>query len=155
MSANPLREPERFAAGMHSFAWLKESVSGATDVDCQIERRGRFLIIEGKTWNPGGITVPLGQHIALTKQARLECVLPGAGLPVSYQPFSVYLVGEPPKENADDGEATPYHVMRYGFTQPASKTSDGAWWPANRFELMTRAEVRAFVLAWWRTATES
>lgn len=129
-----LRSHAAWARSMRNFEWLLDSVSGAMDVDCMIERNGHFLIIEGKPWS-GGVRMPYGQHKALYA--------------LSKQPNTrVYLVGE-------DGEDI--HVALYNEApKPVYiRTGSVAFWPPERFVPTTKEGLSKMVQAWWRTADEA
>ena len=77
---DPLRSYDQWQASIRNFEWLGDVASGAMDVDVLIERKGNFLVIEGKPWVKG-VKMPYGQHKALYA--------------LSQQPKTrVYLVGE-------------------------------------------------------------
>lgn len=121
-----IRNHEKFAASVHSFSWLGRDGRGATDIDFFREYRGRFLVMEGKTWH-SGLQVPMGQHLAL---AQL-CLLPQ---------FRVYLVGE------TDGST--FHLLEYGRTAPLAVGRRGAYFPGSVFTPKTVEEMRALVKQW-------
>jgi hypothetical protein len=114
------------------FSWLKEAVSGATDLDLFVERKGKFFVAEGKPWQRG-VIMPYGQHRALFQLARLP-------------QFRVYLVGE--SNNS-------IHVANVG-TSPAPIVRRGrpttAWWPPERFIKTSRDKFADTLRAWWNDA---
>lgn len=80
-----IRDFETWSKSLRNFSdWLGDCVPGASDIDCVIERRHNFLVMEGKTLGGNGIQVPVGQAIMLDSLA-------------SVPRFTVYLVGEGPQ----------------------------------------------------------
>lgn len=124
-----IRDPEQFAASVHSFSWLGQDGRGATDLDFFREYRGRFLVMEGKRWHQG-LQVPMGQHLALAQLCQLS-------------EFTVYLVGE------TDGDT--FYLLEYGRTAPLHTNQRGAYYPGSVFTAKTVPEMRELVRAWERT----
>lgn len=130
-----LRSYSAWRKSVKNFDWLQESVSGAMDVDLLVERKGHFLIIEGKPWyGQGGILLPYGQHRALYQ--------------LSKQPnTTVYLLGE----DGDDVYIAGYHEHpspRYW------RGSSQAYWPPDRFRKTTKHAIRLMLQQWWEAASE-
>lgn len=128
---DPLRNYDEFSKSLRNFSsWLSGVVSGASDLDLLIERRGRFFVAELKPWQ-NGIRLPYGQHLALKSLAELP-------------QFDVYLVGE-----AKAG----LYLMPYGSMDApnASRGSGGyaVYWPAAAFKRVTVARLRSMVKRWW------
>lgn len=134
---------DRWHRGIRNYDWLHGVVPGATDIDAFIERRGRFLIIEGKRWFHG-VWLPLGQQIALQQ-------LVGVNDLTADTTFTVYLIGE---EMADsDGEHEDvFHVMRFGRAAPAHRGRGGAFYPPALFEQSSRDDLRQLVRQWIEAA---
>ena len=127
-----LRSYDTWADSMRNFSWLLDSVSGAMDVDCLIERKGNFLIIEAKPWSKG-VRLPYGQHRALYQ--------------LSLQPNTrVYIVGEDKDETI--------HVASYNnATKPIYvRKSNMIFWPPDRFVPTSKDGLSKMVKAWWRDA---
>lgn len=128
-----LRSFDEWQRSLRNFEWLGDSLPGAMDVDCLIERRGNFLVIEGKPYVPGsGITVSLGQHIALDALAKQAA-------------FDVWLVGETGDENR-------VYLVEYGTRQP-TKTRRGAWFKARQCRRTTQRGLRELVEGWFEEAS--
>jgi len=131
-----LRSYANWATSVRNFEWLMDSVSGAMDVDCLIERRGHFLVVEGKPWN-NGVNLPYGQHRALYA--------------LSQQPRTrVYLVGEKPKDDV-------LHVACVN-TSPKPvfvRGTNQVWWKPETFTPTTRELFVLMVRAWWEDCDES
>jgi hypothetical protein len=132
MAEQKMRSFDNWQESMRNFSWLLESVSGAMDVDCLIERKGNFLIVEGKPWSRG-VRMPYGQHRALYQ--------------LSLQPNTrVYLVGE----DKDDT----IHVACYNNSpKPVYvKGKNLIFWPPDRFVPTTKDGLATIVQAWWKDA---
>jgi hypothetical protein len=129
--SDPLRSYEEWQTSVRNFSWMENAAPGAMDVDCLIERKGQFLVIEAKPWRTG-VVMPYGQHRALFQLSELEN-------------FRVYLVGE-------DGEDI--HVALYdGAPAPIYlRDRSASYWPPERFVKTTKAKLRDMVSAWWRDA---
>ena len=57
-----LNDYDTWKASLRNFDWLEDVVSGATDLDVFIERKGQFLVLETKAWLPDtGMRMPFGQ----------------------------------------------------------------------------------------------
>lgn len=129
-----IRNFAKFQDSLRNFQWLNGVAPGAMDVDCLIERKGNFLVFEGKEWQ-GGVVVPYGQHLALYR--------------LSQQPqFRVYLVGE------DDDQL---HLMMYNDAPAPVIRRRGratAWWPPSRFIPTTKEQLARLVKAWWKDAED-
>ena len=140
MTANRrIRDRERFEASVRSFQWLGSAMTGATDLDCVMERYGHFLVLEGKTWHERGLQVPLGQHIALLALSHMV-------------QFTVFLVGEVDNYNApgDKSQVCQFHVMRYGKPAPLTESKHGVFFPSSLFETRDRDGLRSLVTDWRR-----
>lgn len=133
-SETTLRSYSKWSKTVRNFAWLKDTVPGATDIDMLIERGGKFLIIEGKPWlSKGGVLVPYGQHRALYQ--------------LSQQPnTTVLLLGE--------GSGDTLHVSNYATAakpryKPETRTMV---WDRTQFKESTKDEVREWIAEWWQNA---
>lgn len=125
---DPLRSYEDFAKSVRDFGWLSGVVPGAMDVDVLIERKGQFLVIEGKPWR-NGVLLPYGQHKALYALSKLDN-------------FRVYLVGE----DKDDV----YVALYNGAPAPAYlRQSSSSLWPAERFVPTNKDGLAKLVKVWW------
>jgi hypothetical protein len=129
-----IREWERWHNGLKDFSWLAPECGG-TDIDRMIERNGRFLFLEGKTWH-AGVHVPLGQHIAYMKLAQIA-------------ENDVYLVGI---VRDDEGKPTgTFHTVRYGPVHPIVERRS-MHFPPWVFIERTAEQMSEFVRAWWKAA---
>lgn len=128
-----VRDMEKFEQSLRSFTHLAPECGG-TDIDRYIERHGRLLFLEGKTWHQDGVRVPIGQHIAFMALAALE-------------PVTFWLVGEP---HDADGR---WHVMPFGRVAPLFERAGSAFYPATLFRNITKDELAQMVLAWWAEAS--
>lgn len=131
-----MRSFEEFQSSLRNFhSWLSGVVPGATDLDCVIERREQFLVMELKPWTKG-IWLNYGQHLALYHLSKMEN-------------FDVYLIGE---ENEN------LHVLHYNNAAPPDitkrKGKSGAWFTPRRFVPTTIGQLQELVRAWWDDATE-
>jgi len=139
VTAQTLTNFEEFERSLRCFDnWLTGVVPGAMDIDCLIERRGKFLLFELKPWKGTGVAVSYGTHLCLKGLAGL------AG-------FTVYLVGEEPDESG-----TRLHVVNYSDADPHIAPYRGrseAWFPDPQFADTTVGELRELVRAWWATAS--
>lgn len=125
-----LRNYDTWAGSMRNFQWLLDSVSGAMDIDCLIERKGNFLVVEAKPWTKG-VRMSYGQHRALYQ--------------LSLQPNTrVYLVGEDRDETI--------HVTCYNNSpRPIYiRKSNSVLWPPERFVPTTKDGLSKIVKAWWK-----
>ena len=143
---DPLRDYENFQKSLRSFhSWLEGIVSGASDVDLMIERRGHFLVAELKPWT-NGVTLPYGQHLAIQSLARLP-------------QFEVYLVGEqgPPVENTSPSVVTGLiHFCKIDATQQPVIHRTGslqAWYEPRLFRSGTIPDFQEVVRQWWEKAS--
>ena len=131
----PLRNYSAWQKSIRNFEWLQETVSGAMDVDMMVERKGKFLIIEGKPWySEGGVLVPYGQHRALYMLSKQPNTL-------------VYLVGE--AKNGDLYIAGYHESPRPKFW----RGSNQSYWPEDRFTKTTKPGIREMVRRWWEEAS--
>jgi len=135
---NQLRNFDEWERSLRNFDWLGDAVPGGMDLDFMVERKGNFLVIEGKPWwsGSGGVSVPYGQHLALYRLSRQEN-------------FRVYLVGE---------EGDLLHLLHYNDApKPQVRRRAGkpeAWWPPERFIPTNRDGLRRILRGWWRDASE-
>ena len=131
---DPLKNYASFQGSLRNFAWLKDIVPGATDLDLLVERNRHFLVVELEPWFEG-VHMPYGQHKALYH--------------LSLQPnTSVYLVGETDNEmhlTPYNGAKAPAVLRRKGRTE--------VWWKPERFHRTNEKEMRTLVLNWWNDAT--
>ena len=144
---DPLRDYEGFVHSLRNFhSWLEGIVSGASDVDLLIERRGHFLVAELKPWTQG-VTLPYGQHLAIQSLARLE-------------QFEVYLVGEQghsPTENTSPRvEPGLIHFCRIDSSQQPVIHRQGhlqAWYEPRLFRRGQIQDFQEVVRQWWEKAS--
>jgi hypothetical protein len=127
-----LRSFDSWNKSLRNFEWLTEACSGAMDIDVFIERKGQFLVIEGKPWQDG-VDISYGQHKALYA--------------LSKQPnTTVYLVGEAPRDvlyvACFNSSPAPQYVRH----------KRAMWWPADRFQRTTKNKFKNYVEAWWKEA---
>ena len=141
----PLQDYENFQKSLRNFhSWLQGVVSGASDIDLLIERRGQFLVAELKPWTDG-VTLPYGQHLAIQSLAALP-------------QFQVYLVGE---SDALSPEILPQPATLYvcsvgGSQQPVIHRKPGslrAWYEPRLFRQVTLSEFQSMVREWWAAAS--
>jgi hypothetical protein len=135
---------EEFVRSLRSFEWVNGTgVSGASDVDLMLERRGRFLFLESKAREGPQIYVPLGQWIALRSLSKL----PGV---------TVWLVAE--DEHAKEDTKLPrysvlevQHNTRYHREgiMPKSGQRGVSFYTDKSFEHLTLAGLQAKVSEWW------
>jgi hypothetical protein len=131
MSSDPsrLRNRDQFVKSLRSFQWLGETGSGATDLDFLMERRGQFLVLEGKHWDDGhGLYIPFGQHIALKQLALIPA-------------FTLYLVGDGMGEDK-------FYVMRFGKAAPLGLIGTRCFYPKGLFDEVTADGLRTIVRDW-------
>jgi hypothetical protein len=132
----PLRNFEAWQQSVRNFeAWLKGTKApGAMDVDALIERRGQFLVFEGKPWT-NGVSFGYGQHLALQALAKVEN-------------FTVYLIGE-----SDDGTRW---LMPYSESaKPITSRKNGkltVWWQPKCFLPVDTDYLKKLVDRWWDAA---
>lgn len=130
-----MRDFEKWHKSLRNFEWLADAgISGGMDIDLFIERRGRFLVIEGKPWT-NGVNVGFGQYLALEALAKEEA-------------FDVYLVGEVEKGDA-------LHVLRLGDKPPILKQTRPVWYPPRRFMRLTKPGLADLISGWYLEASES
>lgn len=125
-----LRNRDEFDRSVHSFDWIQDAAPGATDLDCVIEKNGHFLVLEGKTWRDG-VTVPLGQHIALKALARPKS-------------FTVILVGE--HHDVEDGGQR-FSTVVHGVYEPYNKGAHRHF-PPGIFAPADEDDMRQLVRRW-------
>lgn len=79
--AGGIRDYEEWARSIRNFAnWVGDAVPGGSDLDFICERKGQFLVVEGKHYHQG-MMIPYGQWLMLKQLAKLP-------------QFTVLLVGE-------------------------------------------------------------
>lgn len=128
-----LRDFAQWEKSLRNFEWMAEAgISGCMDIDGIIERKGRFLMFEGKPWS-NGINVGFGQYLALEALAALDA-------------FDVYLVGESEKSDA-------VYVLRLGDRDPIKKATRPVWYPPRRFMRMTKAGFADLIHGWYQEAS--
>ena len=138
-----LRNFEQWQASLRNFDWVAGAgVSGACDVDLMLERKGRFLFIEGKPREGPQIYVPLGQWIALRELSTLPHV-------------SVWLVAEDERAKEED---TLNHYSVFRFFGSARYHKDGLrngqkqavlYTDTRTVEHVSLTELQALVREWW------
>lgn len=143
-----LRTYESFIASLRSFEdWVPGTgVTGASDVDFMLERRGRFLFIEAKPREGPQIYVSLGQWIALTR--------------LSGQPnTTVWLLAE--DERAKKDAMLPRYSllqvepnMRYHKEGWRNNQKQAVLYTDRTFIHLNLAELQAKVRAWWEEASD-
>jgi hypothetical protein len=127
-SANKMRSYEEFASSLRNFdSWVGDAVPGGSDLDFICERRGHFLVLEGKPMEGSGVNVPFGQYLMLDALAASER-------------FVVYLIGE---------EGDTLWRLRVGDTAPVRKRTAPVWYPRDRFERTDKDGLRSMLRAWW------
>ena len=137
-----LRTYEAFVRSLRSFDWLEDTdVSGACDVDLMLERRGRFLFIEGKPREGPRIHVPIGQWIAL----RTLSSLPGV---------DVWVVAE--DDHAKEDDTLPrYSVLtvrpdlRYHTDGYRNGQKQAVFYTDKTFTHVTLRDLQQMVNEWW------
>lgn len=145
MAQAPVRNWQKLAGTLRDFeTWLGDAVPGAMDLDCLIERRGRFLIFEGKPIIQGCIYISLGQLIALRALAALTT-------------FDVWLVGERRDEKKTSKQAFAVAYVRDLPRNLPVAYHDGVrcvvihLGPPNT-EDMSVVRLRNLVKTWWEKA---
>lgn len=132
-TAEKIRNLEKFEKSLRCFdTWLGNTVSGAMDVDCLIERQNHFLFLEAKPWQKG-VAMGFGQHLTLER--------------LSSQPSTtVLLVGE---------SSDHLYLCEVGSKQPIV-TRKGRltafYWP-KMFQESDVAGLRTYVADWWSTCS--
>lgn len=131
---DPLRDYSEWVKSIRNFeGWLKGTKApGATDIDALIERKGKFLVFEGKPWS-NGVSIKYGQHLALQALAKIPS-------------FTVYLIGE-----CEDGAMK---LMQYSpVGKPIVSRKDGGrimcWWQPKKFRPASKESLQELVNAWW------
>lgn len=136
--ADPLRSYEEFQKSFRFFeSWIGGAAPGATDIDCLIERRGNFLVLESKPWAGMGVVVGLGQHLALTALARLQEV-------------DVWLIGE-----SASGERYVTELKDGNVPRVRRSNRVHAYYPADLFQAVSVEQLQAKVRGWWDEASRS
>ena len=133
-----LRDYDRWKRGLRNYEFLGAG-SGASDLDFVRERGGRFLVLEGKTWDHG-VRLPVGQQILLTRLVAMNRITDSVT-------WTVYLVGEEISHGTDAGEDV-FHVMRFGKPAPQSTGQSGAYYPPGLFAEHTRESLSELVRRW-------
>jgi hypothetical protein len=114
---------------------MGDVVPGATDIDFMCERNGHFLVIELKDFHKG-IRMSYGQHLALRRLNKQPCT-------------RVFLLGE---------EGDGLYLTQYSEDAPPRFTHRGGkkavFWPPERFESVTREQVREVVQRWWEEVSQ-
>ncbi len=129
-----MRSFDAWSKSLRNFEWLSESVPGATDLDVFIERKGRFLVLETKTYSPGsGVRVPFGQYLALRALATLE-------------PFDVWLVGE--TEDPDK-----LYWLDLGSREPTKIRTAPVWFKTRQFQRTSKAGLAEMAKGWFQDAS--
>lgn len=144
---NSLRSFENWQASLRCFDWIPKGVPGAQDIDILIERKGRFLVIEGKPKAGPSVLIPLGQFIALRSLASIE-------------QFTVLIVAE--DDEAKQDQAIPHYGVLHltGDTRPHFETTRSGqrqvgFYVDGSFKHMTLDQLQEVLRVWWKTgATE-
>lgn len=125
-----MRDFDAWNASIRNFEWMGGELPGAMDVDMLIERRGRFLVLEGKPWQgTAGVSVPFGQYLALEALANIP-------------QFDVYIIGEAP-------QSASFYRCRVGERKPMMNRTGPVRFPPRRFERTSREGLALFVKDWW------
>jgi len=128
---DPLRSYDEFSRSLRSFAdWLPKEVSGATDLDCVMERNGSVLVLELKPW-ANGVTVPYGQYKTLKVLDAMGC--------------HVYVIGETGKDV--------WYVMplwQHMYDGEYLRKGSQMKWSEENFTRMTKAGLQRLVKRWWK-----
>lgn len=132
-TAEKIRNLEKFEKSLRCFdTWLGDTVSGAMDVDCLIERNNNFLFLEAKPWQRG-VAMGFGQHLTLER--------------LSNQPSTtVLLVGE----HGDE-----LYLAEMGAKQPIIERKGrltAFYWP-KMFRESNVDGLRAYVQDWWSSVS--
>lgn len=128
--ASKMRDFDAWNASIRNFEWMGGDLPGAMDVDMLIERRGRFLVLEGKPWQgTAGVSVPFGQYLALEALANIP-------------QFDVYIIGEAP-------QSASFYRCRVGERKPMMNRTGPVRFPPRRFERTSREGLALFVKDWW------
>lgn len=142
-----MRAFDQWQRSLRNFDWVAGAgVTGASDVDLMLERRGRFLFLEGKPREGPQIYVALGQFIALRALA---------GQPNT----EVWLVAE------DEHAKQDVTLRRYSLlvVQPGMRYHKEGWRSGQKqavfytdgtFEHLTLPELQAKVRQWWEGSSE-
>jgi len=129
-----MRSFDAWEKSLKNFEWLSEAVPGATDIDVFIERKGRFLILETKSYQAGsGIRVPFGQYLALKALAALE-------------PFDVWLVGETDDPNK-------LYWLDLGSREPTKVRTAPVWFKHRQFQRTTKDGLAIMAKEWFSEAS--
>ena len=142
-----LRTFEQFQKSLRSFGWVAEAgVTGASDVDLMLERRGHFLFLEGKPREGPQISVALGQFIALRALA---------GQPNT----TVWIVAE--DEDAKEDAVLPRYSLlevkpglRYHKEGWRAGAKQAIFYTDSSMTHMTLAQLQAAVQQWWERSSQ-
>ena len=129
-----MRDFDAWEKSLKNFEWLKDAVPGATDLDVFIERRGKFLVMETKTYVKGvGVKVPFGQYLALKALAQLD-------------QFDVWLVGE-----TDDPDTL--YILNMASTMPTMIRTSPVWFKWRQFTRTTKEGLAILAKEWFKAAS--
>jgi hypothetical protein len=142
-----LRTFEDFQASLRCYDWLPGTgVTGASDIDLMLERRGKLLFLEAKDREGPRIFLPYGQFLALRTLASLPDV-------------TVLLVSE--DEQAKEDSSLPrYSVMQIRSDTkphdeglgPQSGRKVAVWYTDDTFTHLNLAGLQQLIRDWWDTA---
>lgn len=134
MSKPGMRDFDKWSESIRNFEWLADAAPGGMDVDCLIERKGKFLVFEGKPWRKG-VVLPWGQHRALVELAKVPN-------------FRVFLVGEA-------GERIFLAEVATAPKPAYMRNSSQALWHPDSFMETTKPLMAQFVRDWWEEVTNA
>lgn len=134
--ASTLRDRDAFERSLRNYeAFLDEAgIPGGCDVDLTIERRGNHVVFEGKPWR-GGVTVPVGQYMALRSLSEKDRV-------------SVVVVGETGDDDGTVYIANLAHAKAAGLI--ANEARGVPFVQAAAFRKTTWSGLAAFIGDWYR-----
>lgn len=127
-----MRDFDRWQDSLRDFTWLDSHGLYGTDIDWVKERNGKFLILEGKTWRPEGVKVPLGQHITFAAFARMR-------------PVTLFLLG------LTHVVGDEYRVVNYEQHRP-ERFGASVHFAPQAFEPASKEDMRALVRSWMDAA---
>jgi hypothetical protein len=128
-----LRDFDGWEKSLRNFEWIDGVAPGATDLDLVIEKNGHFLVIEDKPFHDG-VSVALGQHIALSALVRLDA-------------FTVILQGRCEDDESAASEAKPFRWVEYGTFPPLDRGAH-RFFPGGLFAKADEDDMRQLVRRW-------